>query len=49
MDIENFGDEGIKDELLKIVDEMFSRGFTEEEVFEHIKTGKRNQNINRED
>ena len=43
MDIEDFGYEEIKDELLKVVDEMFSRGFTEEEIIKHIRTGERQQ------
>ena len=41
MDIEDFGYEEIKDELLKIVDEMDSRGFSQEEILEHIKNGER--------
>ena len=43
MDIENFSNEEIKDELLKIVDEMFNKGFTEEEILKHITTGERKQ------
>jgi len=42
MDIEEFRDEGIKDELLKVVDEMLNRGFTKKEINEHIENGKRN-------
>ncbi len=43
MDIEDFSYEEIKDELLKIVDEMFNRGFTEKEIFKHIQKGERKQ------
>jgi len=41
MDIENLGYEEIKDELLKVVDEMFNRGFTRKEIIKHIDTGER--------
>ncbi len=43
MDIEDFGEEDLKDELLKVVDEMFNREFTKEDIFKHIETGKRKQ------
>ena len=40
-DIEDFSYEELKDELLKVVDEMFNRGFTEKEILKHIRTGER--------
>jgi len=45
MDIENFSYEELKNELLKVVDEMFNRGFTETEIFKHIQTGERKNKI----
>ena len=41
MDIENFTDDELKDELLKVVDEMFNRGIKKQWIFNFIENGKR--------
>jgi SOS response regulatory protein OraA/RecX len=45
MDIEKFTTEKLKDELLKVVDELQTRGYDFEFIEDHIRNGERNQHI----